>query len=209
MMNDQFQTSPRMVSKSGHSRWQKKHTLPVKDSALDGISDQFDQFLEAVKLQMQPEGRALHTAGMLEYLRTLLPNDVTLADLVAGWQVLAQPRNDTNSAVLSRRKTCGELAAIAAQLTSEQGNLRAQSRPGRHGSMLPRGAPIPVWLLCARPLLANSRNCNPRDSGLYRLFLVGHADHARGEIQDQPAHRLGSRCSDPLRICGEQVLAIG
>jgi len=123
MMNDQFQTSPRMVSKSGHSRWQKKHALPVKDSALECNSDQFDQFLEAVKLQMQPEGRALHTAGMLEYLRTLLPNDVTLADLVAGWQVLAQLRNDTNSAVLSRRKTCGELAAIAAQLTSEQGNL--------------------------------------------------------------------------------------
>lgn len=123
MMNDQFQTAPRMVSKSGHSRWQKKHALPVKDSALEGNSDQIDQFLEAVKLQLQPEGRALHTAGMLEYLRTLLPTDVTLADLAAGWQVLAQPRNDTNSAVLSRRKTCGELAAIAAQLTSEQGNL--------------------------------------------------------------------------------------
>jgi hypothetical protein len=83
----------------------------------------FDQFLEAVKLQMQPEGRALHNAGMLQHLRTLLPNDVTLADLVAGWQVLAQPRNDTNSAVISRRKTCAELAAIAAQFTSGQGNL--------------------------------------------------------------------------------------
>jgi hypothetical protein len=123
MMNDQFQTSPRKVSKSGQSRWQKKHALPVKDSALEGNSYQFDQYLEAVKLQMQPEGRALHTAGMLDYLRTLLPNDVTLADLVAGWQVLAQPRNDTNSAVLNRRKTCAELAAIAAQLTSGQGNL--------------------------------------------------------------------------------------
>lgn len=122
-MNDQFQTSPKMVSKSGHSRWQKKHALPEKDSALEGNSDQFDQFLKAVKLQMQPEGRALHTAGMLEYLRTLLPTNVTLADLAAGWQVLAQPRNDTNSAVLSRRKTCGELTAIAAQSTSEQGNL--------------------------------------------------------------------------------------
>jgi hypothetical protein len=126
MMNDQFPTSPRMVSKSGHSRWQKKHALPAKDSALEGNLSQyasFDQFLEAVKLQMQPEGRALHNAGMLQYLRTLLPNDVTLADLVAGWQVLAQPRNDTNSAVISRRKTCAELAAIAAQLTSGQGNL--------------------------------------------------------------------------------------
>ncbi len=125
-MNDPFQTSPRLVSKSGHSRWQKKHALPAKDSALEGNLSQhasFDQFLEAVKLQMQPEGRALHTAGMLEHLRTLLPNDVTLADLVVGWQVLAQPRNDTNSAIISRRKTCAELAAIAAQLTSEPGHL--------------------------------------------------------------------------------------
>src|SRR5438132_10198123 len=126
MMNDQFPTSRRMVSKSGHSRWQKKHALPAKDSGREGnLSQQasFDQFLEAVRLQMQPEGRALHTAGMLQHLRTLLPHDVTLVDLVAGWQVLAQPRNDTNSAVISRRKTCAELAAIATQFTSGQGNL--------------------------------------------------------------------------------------
>jgi hypothetical protein len=113
-------------SKSWHARWQKKHALPAKDSALEGNSSQptsFDQFLEAVKLQMRPEGRAQHTAGMHQHLRTLLPNDVTLADLVAGWQVLAQPRNDTNSEVLHRRKTCAELAAIAAQLTSEPGHL--------------------------------------------------------------------------------------
>jgi len=126
MMKDQFHTSPRMVSQSGHSRWQKKHTFPAKDSAREGNVYQqtsFDQFLEAVKLQMQPEGRAQHTAGMHQHLRTLLPNDVALADLVAGWQVLAERRNDTNSEVLHRRKTCAELAAIAAQLTSEQGNL--------------------------------------------------------------------------------------
>src|SRR5258708_14336466 len=126
MMNDQFQTSPRMVSKSGHSRWQKKHALTVKDSGLEGNSYQhasFDQFLEAVKLQMQPEGRALHNAGMLQHLRTLLPNDVTLADLVAGWQVLAQPRNDTNSEVLHRPKTCADLAPIAAHITNVQRNL--------------------------------------------------------------------------------------
>jgi hypothetical protein len=125
-MNDQFQTSPRRISKSRHSRWQKKHALPAKDSALESHSYQhtsFDQFIEAVRLQIQPEGRAQHTAGMHQHLRTLLPKDVTLADLVAGWQVLAQPRNDTNSAVLSRRKTCAELAAIAAQLTSEPGHL--------------------------------------------------------------------------------------
>jgi len=39
----------------------------------------FDRFLEAVKLQMQPEGRAQRTAGMHQHLRTLLPHDVTLA----------------------------------------------------------------------------------------------------------------------------------
>ena len=87
-MNDPFHTSPR-GSKSWHSRWQKKHAFPVKDSALEGHSSQptsFDQFLEAVKLQMQPEGRAQHTAGMPRHLSTLL-HDVTLADLVVGWQV--------------------------------------------------------------------------------------------------------------------------
>ena len=82
-----------------------------------------DQFIEAIKVQMQPEGRAQHTAAMHQHLRTLLPNDVTLADLVAGWQVLAKGRNNTNSAVLHRRQTCGELAAIGAPLTSEQGHL--------------------------------------------------------------------------------------
>jgi hypothetical protein len=125
-MNDQFQTSPRRVSTSWHSRWQEKHALPAKDSALEGNSSQqtsFDQFIEAVTLQMQPEGRAQHQAGMHQYLRTLLPQDVTLADLVAGWQVLGEGRNDTNSAILSRRKTCAELAVIAAQFTSGQGNL--------------------------------------------------------------------------------------
>ena len=125
-MKDQIQTSPQRVSESWHARWQKKHAFPAQDSALEGHSDQqasFDQFLEAVRLQMQPEGRAQHMAGMHRYLRTLLPDDVTLADLAAGWQVLAERRNDTNSAVRSRRQTCAELAAIAAQVTSEPGEL--------------------------------------------------------------------------------------
>lgn len=125
-MNDPFQTSPQMVSQPWHSRWQKKHARHAKDLALDGNSDQqtsFDHFLEAVRRQMQPEGRAQHTAGMHQHLRTLLPPDVSLADLVAGWQVLAQSHNDTNSEVLHRRKTCAELATIATQFTSEQGDL--------------------------------------------------------------------------------------
>src|SRR5215472_9428630 len=126
MMNDQFQPSPRRVSKSRHSQWQEKHALPAQDSTLEGNSYQhtsFDQFIQAVKLQMQPEGRAQHQAGMHQYLLTLLPHDVTLADLVAGWQVLAQQRNDTNTEVQRRRKTCAELATIAVQFTSGQGNL--------------------------------------------------------------------------------------
>lgn len=124
-MHDQSQTSPRRGT-SWHSRWQQKHAEPAKESALECHSAKptsFDQFLEAVKLQMQPEGRAQHQAGMHHYLRTLLPKDVTLADLAAGWQVLAQPRPDSTSAVFSRRKTCAELAAIAAPLTSGPGNL--------------------------------------------------------------------------------------
>ncbi len=125
-MNNPFPTSPRRVSKSWHSLWQKKHAESAPDSASVGPSSKptsFDHFLEAVKRQMQPEGRAQHTAGMHQHLRTLLPPDVTLADLAAGWQVLASGRNETNSAVLSRRKTCAELAAIAAQVTSEPGQL--------------------------------------------------------------------------------------
>ena len=125
-MNDPLQPSPSRGSPSWHSRWQKKHAGKAQDSASVGQASgpaSFDQFLEAVRLQMQPEGRAQHTAGMHQYLRTLLPGDVTLADLAAGWQVLAEGHDETNSAVLSRRKTCAELAAIAAQVTSEPGQL--------------------------------------------------------------------------------------
>lgn len=90
-MKDPLHTSPGRDTTSRHARWQNKHAEPAKDSAPEGQSAKptsFDQFLEAVKRQMQPEGRALHQAGMHRYLGTLLPQDVTLADLVAGWQVL-------------------------------------------------------------------------------------------------------------------------
>jgi len=125
-MNEPFPSSSGRGSKSWHSFWQKKHTGRAADASSVGHSSKplsFDQFLGAVRLQMQPEGRAQHTAGMHQYLCTLLPDDVSLADLAAGWQVLAQGNNDTNSAVKSRRKTCAELAAIAAQVTSEPGEL--------------------------------------------------------------------------------------
>jgi hypothetical protein len=130
-MKDQSQPSPGRGSPPWHSRWQNKHAEPAKESALEGHSAEptaFDHFLEAAKRQMQPEGRALHQAGMHRYLRTLLPQDVMLADLVAGWQVLAQPSSDAPSAVLSRRQTCAELAAIAAPLMSGLGTLTGAMR---------------------------------------------------------------------------------
>lgn len=83
----------------------------------------FDQFIDVVKQQMQPEGRAQHLAGTLQELFACAPNDATLADIGTGWQVLARPREHEEAAIAHRRKICAELSAIAAQLTSEPGNL--------------------------------------------------------------------------------------
>jgi hypothetical protein len=84
----------------------------------------FDPFLEAVKQRMQPEGRAQHQAGMLQQLLVGLPDEVTLADLVAGWQMLARPHSQQEQAsVAHRRGICAELATIAARLASEPGHL--------------------------------------------------------------------------------------
>jgi len=83
-----------------------------------------DPFLEAVKEHMQPERRAQHLAGALEQHLALLPDEVTLADLAAGWQVLARPHSQQEeTSVAHRRKICAELSAIAAQLMSEPGHL--------------------------------------------------------------------------------------
>ena len=83
-----------------------------------------DQFIEAVKQQMQPEGRVQHLIGILQQLFAFTPDDATLADLVAGWQFLALPQSQNEeAAVAHRRKICADLSAIAAQLTSEPGNL--------------------------------------------------------------------------------------
>jgi hypothetical protein len=84
----------------------------------------FDQFIEAVKQYMQPAGRAQHMAGMLQPLLAALPADVTLADLAVGWQILARPQGQHEQASIAhRRAICTELAAIAARLTNEPGNL--------------------------------------------------------------------------------------
>lgn len=83
-----------------------------------------DQFIEAVKQQMRPEGRVQHLVGMLQQLFAFTPDDATIVDLQAGWQILAQPKSQNEETeVAHRRKICADLSAIAAQLTSEPGNL--------------------------------------------------------------------------------------
>lgn len=130
-MKEPLHSSPQRDTASRLARWRSNHAEPAQESTLEDQSAEpsaFDRFLEAVRRQMQPEGRALHQAGMHQYLRTLLPPDVTLADLVAGWQVQAGERSDANAAVLSRRKTCAELAAIAAPLINGPGTLTGAVR---------------------------------------------------------------------------------
>ena len=84
----------------------------------------FDQFMEAIRHEMQPDGRAQHMAGMLQPLLAATPADVTLGDLAAGWRFLARPRSQQERASVShRREICAELSAIAARLTGEPGTL--------------------------------------------------------------------------------------
>jgi hypothetical protein len=83
----------------------------------------FDRFLMAVQQRLQPEGRAQHQFHMNQYLCSLLPQNITLADLALGWQALTTARADDSSAVLSRRTTCAKLAAIAGSFTEGAGTL--------------------------------------------------------------------------------------
>lgn len=84
----------------------------------------FEQFVEVVKSQMQPPARANATASTLQQLSTLVPAGVTLADLAAGWRVLARPlQPDEEMKRAKRRATCGELADLAGEITSEPGNM--------------------------------------------------------------------------------------
>ena len=83
-----------------------------------------DQLIETVKLHMQPPPRAAATASTLQQLSIFIPTEVTLADLVIGWQTLAQlSKQGEEPATSQRRVTCGELARLAAQFTTDQGNM--------------------------------------------------------------------------------------
>src|SRR2546430_5987554 len=83
-----------------------------------------DQLIETVKLRMQPPGRADAIAHSLQQLKFFIPNDVTLADLVMGWQTLSRASKQEEDPIISKRRvTCSELANIASQFTTDQGNL--------------------------------------------------------------------------------------
>ncbi len=83
----------------------------------------FAQLIEAIQVQMQPPPRAIATANTLQQLSMYMPNDVTLADLVVGWQTLAHvAKQGEEPATTQRRVTCSELASIASQFTIGQGS---------------------------------------------------------------------------------------
>lgn len=83
-----------------------------------------DQLIETVKSQMQPLPRAIATEHSLQQLRIFIPNDVTLADLVVGWRTLSHvSKQEEEPATSKRRVTCDELAYIASQFATGQGNL--------------------------------------------------------------------------------------
>lgn len=87
--------------------------------------DSFDQFIESVTSHLQPEPRALSTASTLQQLSMFIPTGVTLADLAAGWRILSHAaQTEEEIAVTRRRATCGELAALASQFTSNPGNIQ-------------------------------------------------------------------------------------
>lgn len=82
-----------------------------------------DQLVASVKTQLQPPPRANATASTLQQLSALVPSDVELADLIAGWRVLAQSSQPgEDPATVQRRVTCGELAELASQFTTDPGN---------------------------------------------------------------------------------------
>lgn len=87
---------------------------------------EFDRLIEAVKQQIQPQGRAQHLTAMLQQLFALMPDDATLADLVVGWQLLGRSQSqDEPAATTHRRDVCNRLSTIAAPLASGSGRLAA------------------------------------------------------------------------------------
>ncbi len=100
------------------------HSLPGTRAERRVLMANLDTFIEAVRSQVEPPPRGIATANTLQQLSVLIPNNVTLADLAVGWQTLSHPSGQREErAVEMRRVTCGELAQIASQFTTEPGNL--------------------------------------------------------------------------------------
>lgn len=100
------------------------HSFPEPKVERKEMIANLDRLIETVKSQMQPPGRAMATAGTLQELSIFIPNDVTLADLVIGWRTLSRPlKQDEEISIERRRFTCGELADMASQFTSVEGDL--------------------------------------------------------------------------------------
>jgi hypothetical protein len=93
------------------------------------MMSEFDLFIDAVTQKMQPANRVEHLIGALRQLFTLTPADVTLADIITGWQVLASSQSqDEEAAVVHRRHICRELSAIGAQYMDKPGSLNGAIR---------------------------------------------------------------------------------
>jgi len=100
------------------------HSLPDPKVERKEMIANLDQLIETIKSQMQPPPRALATANTLQQLSIFVPNNVTLADLVVGWRTLSHAsKQEEEPAISQRRATCGELANMASQFTTDQGNL--------------------------------------------------------------------------------------
>jgi hypothetical protein len=100
------------------------HTLPDPPEERKVLIANLDRLIETVKSHIQPPVRAVATASTLEQLSILIPDDLILAHLVVGWQILSHSsRQKEEPATTQRRVTCGELANLAAQFTTDRGNI--------------------------------------------------------------------------------------
>ncbi len=100
------------------------HSLPGPIAERGVLMANLEQLIETVKVHMQPPPRAMATASTLQQLSIFIPNEVTLADLVVGWRTLSHSsQQEEEPATSQRRVTCSELANMASQFTTDQGNL--------------------------------------------------------------------------------------
>lgn len=105
------------------------HSLPGPVGERKVMIANLDRLIEAVKTKMQPPERAAPTANTLQQLSVYIPADVTLADLVVGWRIVAQPAVPEEVVQIARRRiTCRELAELASPFASGEGSLEQAIR---------------------------------------------------------------------------------